>query len=297
MLNVRNLTKRYPRPGRAWWSDATLPAVEQLSFTVEPGEAVALWGVNGAGKTTVIKSLLNLLDCEGGLTLAGLDLRKEGRRARQLMGYVPQELAFHSDMSVEESCRFYASLKGVSAGKITSTLSQVGLAEQTEKRVGALSGGMKQRLALALALLADPPLLLLDEPTSNLDAAARDEFMQLLYELREVGKALLFTSHRVEEVEQLADRVLILKDGRLAAHGSPTELIALLAPERDDIRRHIKVITTPEEQSRACEVLSAAGFHAALNGRGLWVEVAREQKAAPLSVLYSADIHVIDVEM
>jgi nitrous oxidase accessory protein len=216
MITVKNLTKRYPQPGRAWWSDATVTAVDDVSFHLGRGEALALWGINGAGKTTILKCLLGLLDCEGELHLDGHDLRRDGRRARHFLGYVPQELAFHADMSVAESCRFYAQLKSVSAERIPVVLGQVGLAAQMQKAVGALSGGMKQRLALALALLADPPVLLLDEPTSNLDADTRDEFIDLLVTLRQTGKSLLFTSHHAEEVERLADQVLILKDGRIA---------------------------------------------------------------------------------
>jgi ABC-type multidrug transport system ATPase subunit len=149
---------------------------------------------------------------------------------------VPQELAFHNDLSVAESCRFYARLKDVTLTRIPTVLEQVGLSGQTRKAVGALSGGMKQRLALALALLADPPVLLLDEPTSNLDAATREEFLDLLVQLHQAGKTMLFTSHHLEEVEQLADQVLILRDGKLLAAGAPAELMPLLDPKRRDKR-------------------------------------------------------------
>ncbi|MEZ4637034.1 MAG: ABC transporter ATP-binding protein [Caldilineaceae bacterium] len=217
MLTVKNLTKRYPRPGRAWWSDATVTALDDVSFVLARGSALALWGANGAGKTTLLKCLLGLLDCEGSLHLDGHDLRQSGRAARHFLGYVPQELAFHNGMNVDECCRFYAKLKRAPATRIPVVLAQVGLTEQRRKAVGALSGGMKQRLALALALLADPPVLLLDEPTSNLDARTRDEFIDLLVGLRRAGKTLLFTSHHAEEVDRLADQVLVLEDGRVAA--------------------------------------------------------------------------------
>src|SRR5690606_5828360 len=115
MITVKNLSKRYPRPGRPWWSDATVTAVDDVSFHMQRGQALALWGSNGAGKTTILKCLLGLLDCSGELYLDGHDLRKDGRRARHFLGYVPQELAFHADMSVAESCNFYARLKKVSA--------------------------------------------------------------------------------------------------------------------------------------------------------------------------------------
>ncbi|RLT35933.1 MAG: nitrous oxide reductase family maturation protein NosD [Chloroflexi bacterium] len=225
MLSIQNLTKRYPRPGRAWWSDETVTAVSDLSFELAAGTSIALWGVNGAGKTTVLKCLLGLLASEGELHLNGYDLRRDGRTARRFLGYVPQELAFHNDLSVAESCRFYARLKGVGDARIPVVLAQVGLTGQEKKAVGALSGGMKQRLALALALLAEPPVLLLDEPTSNLDAATRDEFIALLVQLRNAGKTLLFTSHYADEVERLAGRVLVLADGRLVADGAPAEVL------------------------------------------------------------------------
>ncbi|MEZ4710431.1 MAG: nitrous oxide reductase family maturation protein NosD [Caldilineaceae bacterium] len=230
LLTVSHLRKRYPQPGRAWWSDATIIAVDDLSFEVAPGQAVALWGVNGAGKTTVLKCLLGLLDYAGDLRLNGFDLRKQGRAARRCFGYVPQELAFHNDLSVAESCRFYARLKDVELSRIPAALAQVGLGGQERKAVGALSGGMKQRLALALALLADPPVLLLDEPTSNLDADTRVEFLELLQQLHIAGKTLLFTSHHLEEVAQLATRVLVLRDGKLAADGAPAAVMELLQP-------------------------------------------------------------------
>jgi nitrous oxidase accessory protein len=226
MLTIRNLTKRYPRPGRAWWSDEMITAVDDLSFELPEGTSIALWGVNGAGKTTVIKCLLGLLASEGELHLNGFDLRRDGRTARRFLGYVPQELAFHNDLSVAESCRFYARLKDVPDTRIPVVLAQVGLTGQEKKAVGALSGGMKQRLALALALLADPPVLLLDEPTSNLDEATRDDFIDLLVGLRNGGKTLLFTSHHADEVTRLAERVLILRDGRLVADGAPAAVLA-----------------------------------------------------------------------
>lgn len=243
MISVKNLIKRYPQPGRPWWSDATITAVDNLSFELAAGQSLALWGVNGAGKTTVLKCLLGLLRCDGELRLNGFDLRRDGRTARRHFGYVPQELAFHNDLTVQESCRFYAQLKDVPLDRIPTVLAQVGLNGQERKAVGALSGGMKQRLALALALLADPQVLLLDEPTSNLDADTRTEFLDLLAQLRADGKTLLFTSHHLEEVERLAQRVLILQDGKVVADGEPLELLSMLDPKRKQSGLHVKMVT------------------------------------------------------
>lgn len=186
-----------------------------VSFEVCAGQSVALWGSNGAGKTTLICCMLGLLDFQGTIRVAGLDVRKQGKRVRRLLGYVPQELAFYDDFRVIEASRYMARLRGADAGACERTLDELGLLAHARKRVRELSGGMKQRLALSVALLNDPPLLVLDEPTSNLDSAGRESLMRLLLDLKEAGKSILFISHRPEEVEGLADRVLTLEFGRV----------------------------------------------------------------------------------
>ena len=161
------------------------------------------------------------------------------------------------------------------------------------KAVGALSGGMKQRLALALALQGDPPVLVMDEPTSNLDAAARDQLLHLLAEVKAAGKTIIFTSHRIEEVETLADRVLVMEKGQVrftctaarTAHppwaGAPRSSCAW----------------PPTVLDAALDVLHADGFTARRNGVGVIVEVAHGDKARPIHVLSQADITVTDFEM
>jgi len=208
MIEVRNLTKRFGR----------FTAVDDLSFTVGRGEAVALWGANGAGKTTAVRCLLNLFPYEGEITINGLDARRQSKEVRRLIGFVPQELSFHDDMSVAETLVFYARLKKAPDGfDFEPLLERLRLTEHVQKRVGELSGGLKQRLALAVALLSDPPILVLDEPTASLDIRSREEFLTLLRELKRAGKTLVFSSHHLEEITALADRVLLLEGGRLAA--------------------------------------------------------------------------------
>lgn len=205
MVHVRDLTKRF----------GPLVAVDRLSFEVMPGEAVALWGPNGAGKTTALRCLLGLLPFEGLVRVGGYDVTLHGKEARRMIGFVPQELNFHDDLVVRETLRFYARLKKAPLEQVDEALERIGLTRHALKLVKNLSGGMKQRLALAVALLADPPLLVLDEPTANLDARSRQELLALLRELKAAGKTLIFSSHRLGEVAKLADRVLVLEDGRL----------------------------------------------------------------------------------
>ncbi|MGC9261489.1 MAG: ABC transporter ATP-binding protein, partial [Phycisphaerae bacterium] len=199
-----------------------------LELEVRPGEAVALWGDNGAGKSTTIKCILGLLHYTGEIQVAGLDAVRDARAVRCRIGYVPQELSFYSDWDARKTMRFYAQLKRAPLGSINGLLASVGLADHAKKPVAALSGGMKQRLALAIALLGNPALLLLDEFTSNLDAQARAGLLELLHRQRNKNLTVLFTSHRVDEVQMLADRVLVMQDGLIGNDCAPAALAEVL---------------------------------------------------------------------
>lgn len=283
MIQVTNLTKNF--------GPAT--AVDNLSFSIVRGEAVALWGPNGAGKTTVIRCLLGLHSAQGTLLINGFNAQKQGKQARAAVGYVPQELAFYDDMSTRETVRFYANLKKVAATRIDAVLAEVGLTGHSHKEISALSGGMKQRLALACALLADPQLLILDEPTSNLDTAAREEFIRLLLNLRTQDKTLLFTSHRLEEVETLASRVLVLEEGRLKlVCDAPSELANQLG-----MTLNLKLIIPGPMHENALNLLHAQGFSASRNGIGLKVAVSPAAKMRPLNLLLAENIEVNNFEI
>jgi ABC-type multidrug transport system ATPase subunit len=214
ILTISSLTKKFGK----------FVAVQDLSWKMERGEAVALWGRNGAGKTTAIKCILGLLQSEGRIVVAGYDAVREGKRVRAAIGYVPQELALPADMGTLEALAFYSRLKKVPRSRAQEALAEVEMLEHAGKRIGQLSGGMKQRVALAVALLSDPPLLVLDEMTSNLDSRARNELLLLLVRQKKLGKTILFTSHRPSEVKALADRVLILEQGRLVADCGAEEI-------------------------------------------------------------------------
>jgi ABC-type multidrug transport system ATPase subunit len=205
---------------------------------------------------------------------------------------VPQELAFYDDLGALDTALFYARLKQVPAARAQEVLAQVGLAEHAAKPVGALSGGMKQRLALGLALLAEPPILVLDEPTSSLDAAARDQFLHLLVEVKAAGKTVIFTSHRLEEIEALADQVLVMQRGKLALTCPAAEL-----PQRLGLRTVIKLRLPAGQLEPAVGVLQADGYAVQRNGTGIWLDVLPGEKARPIHLLSQAGIHVTDFEV
>ncbi len=279
MINVREVTKRFKE----------IKAVDCVSFNVKKGEAVALLGANGAGKSTLIKCILGLLSFEGEITLDGLNVEKSPKEAKSLIGYVPQEPVFY-DMRALDILEFFGAIRRVDTGRIEEIVNLVGLREHILKQSSALSGGMKQRLSFAIALISNPPILVLDEPTSNLDAHARAEFLKFIRELKLQGKTVLFSSHRLDEVEFLADRVVVMKSGKVVMESKPNVLAETLGLK---VRIHIKV--PPPWIETATDILKREGFGAVtLNENTLLLEVTSREKTIPLKKLLFAEIPVED---
>ncbi len=279
---VCSVTKRY---GKA-------EALDGVSFKVPAGESLALWGPNGAGKTTLLKAILGLIDFQGDIRIKEHDVKRNPKSARRHIGYVPQEAVFY-DLSVEATMAFYARLKHVDLACATALLERVALDGHAHKPVPALSGGLKQRLALAIALLADPSILLLDEPTANLDSLARRDYLELLAGLHHEGKTIVFASHRIEEVQALADRVLVLRDGSLDKILTPEQLRAALAPEIQ-----MTLWVAESERIKALARLQRDGVRAHANGRGtIVVRLSSGDKMAPLHALREEGISIVDFEV
>jgi nitrous oxidase accessory protein len=281
-VSVRGLTKRFGK----------VTAVEDLSFTVPHGETVALWGPNGAGKTTVLRCLLGLLPCQGSAHVLGQPCGPRGRASRQRLGYVPQEVRLHADQSVRDTVQFYARLRRVGPARVDALIHDWGLDDARRRPVSHLSGGMKQKLALVVALLSDPPVLLLDEPTSNLDARTRREFSELLERLKAAGKTLLFCTHRPSEVWKLADRVLVLERGRKVAEGPPEQVREhLLEPA------HLGLTIAPGQGAAAAARLRAEGFVVQITGSRLWVEAPGGRKLEVLELLNHSGVRILDFDL
>jgi len=281
MINARNITKRYGR----------VAAVDGVSFELPRGGALALWGSNGAGKTTLIRCLLGVIRFSGAVKIDGVDVKRHGPDARSLVGYVPQELAFHEDARLGAAISFFASLRRSNSRAAHAAIAAVGLHGHEHKRVRDLSGGMKQRLALAIAMISDPPIIVLDEPTSNLDAAGRSEVVETLQDLKRKQKTLLFASHRPDEVIALADRVLVMERGRVERDTTPEGLWPS-ATGVQVMRLHLREAS----EQAAADVLRQSGHAVHLNGDGLCVSVRSDQKATPIHALARAEIIVRDIE-
>lgn len=282
MIEINQLTKRYGED----------EVVRDFSLNIAEGESVALWGPNGAGKTTVVRCILGLVRYEGSILVDGLDAQKRGKAVRARMGYVPQELSFYDDMTVEELLDYSAELRHIGPERVDEVTEMVGLMDHRSKKVRELSGGFKQRLGLASALIPDPQILLLDEPTSNLDAKARDAAIELLGDLRRQGRTLLVTSHHIDEVGMLVDRVVAMENGRINVICAPTDLAEQLG-----LRAWLHLILDNASADEALDVLGSQGFTATMNGRGVLVEVSAQGKGDAIAVLQRAGISIKDLEV
>ncbi|NUQ76570.1 MAG: ABC transporter ATP-binding protein [Polyangiaceae bacterium] len=188
--------------------------LDRITIDVKKGEAVALVGSNGSGKTTLLRALLGLVPFTGHASVDGHDVLREPVAARTLVGYLPQKPAF-GDVSALEALAFVAKLRRIDKSRVTEVLREVGLEKNARDRVRTFSGGMQQRLSLAVVLLTNTPVLLLDEPTASLDREGQRHFIEIVKLLRSQERTVLLASHRNEEIARLTDRVLHLEGGRL----------------------------------------------------------------------------------
>ena len=222
MIRVSNLTKRF----------GEFVAVENVSFSVGDGETLALLGPNGSGKSTILKCIAGLAIPSSGEVIVGETGSAANEANRRLLSYLPQRIDFHRCLTAGEVLEFYCHLRHMPLSRIDDVLhrSEFDFNGFSKKRISELSGGMVQRLGLAVACLADAPVLLLDEPTVSLDPKGAITFRRFLKQLKEQGKTIVFTSHMLADVAELADRVAILVDGKLAA-------IEPVADLRSDLER------------------------------------------------------------
>ena len=214
-IETKNLTKRF----------GAVTAVNALDLTVREGELFALLGVNGAGKTTTIKMLSGLLKpTDGTARLLGRDLDSELSAIKPLLAVSPQETAIAPNLTVRENLELIAGIYGSAPGRVRQMIDELGLQEAVKFKAKSLSGGWQRRLSIAMALVSDPKLLFLDEPTLGLDVLARRELWKVIEGLK--GKVtVILTTHYMEEAEQLSDRVGVMNKGRLIMTGTPRELM------------------------------------------------------------------------
>lgn len=275
-IQVRNLIKRFKQ----------FAAVSDVSFDIERGETFALLGPNGSGKTTTLKCVVGLtLPTSGNISIEGFDVLQHSREAKRLMSFLPQRVDFSDQLTGREVMEFYCRLRRIPMQRIDQTLNTPNFHFNGffDKSVGQFSGGMIQRLGLAVACLPDAPVLVLDEPTASLDPGGAIQFREFLAALKREGKTIVFSSHMLADVEQLADRVAILVGGKLVALQS----IAALKAELISSSRMRVMVANPDERllavTRARRVKNAA-----LEGNSLVITCDAQDRLEVLQAIETA---------
>lgn len=210
MIEITKVSKRY----------GARVALSDVSLTLHAGDLTLLLGANGAGKSTLLRCLLGITDFDGDIRINGLDPRQDGRAVRALVGYMPQSGGLHADLTVAETVDLYAAIRRVPAERGMALVGEAGLTGHLSTKVGELSGGMRQRLGFALALLTNPSILVLDEPSASLDAASRAWLASRLVEVASEGRIVLVSTHAGQELLGAGHRRVTLEDGRLAGIAS-----------------------------------------------------------------------------
>jgi ABC-2 type transport system ATP-binding protein len=242
-IEVDKLTKRY----------GNLLAVNDLSFTVRRGEVFALLGPNGAGKTTTVEIIETIrTPTSGKVTLLGMDVTKKKRDIVPRIGVLPQGFSSFDRITVRETLQYYSRLFGGIRRDIDALIKLVNLKDKAKEQYKNLSGGLQQRLGIAITLVNDPEVVFLDEPTTGLDPRARRRVWDLLLGLKKKGKTVLLTTHYIEEAELLADTVAIIAKGKVIATGSPGELI--------ESNANYLALTLKSVDNKTFEIVEKLGF-------------------------------------
>ena len=257
-IEVQNLHKSF----------GEINAVQGVSFNVEAGEIFSLLGPNGAGKTTTISMLSCLLrPDEGDALVMGRSIRRDPRGVKAVLGVVPQEIALYEDLTARENLAFWGKMYGLRRGKLKARIAEVleviGLGERANDRVGKFSGGMKRRVNIAVALLHKPQVIYMDEPTVGIDPQSRRNILDNVVELKNQGMTVLYTTHYMEEAQELSDHIAIMDHGELIASGTHNQLVRIVG-EMDRIKLTVSPLT--HEKDYQCVL-------------GAWREVAGVQGA------------------
>jgi ABC-2 type transport system ATP-binding protein len=280
MIRIENLIKDY----------GNLRALRGVTLEIKKGETFAIVGPNGAGKTTLLNTIVGLIyPSSGKIFVDDIELSQDIKGIKRRIGYLPQRISFHDNLSVFEVIEFYGALKRTNNINLEKVLNSVGILEQRNKKVKALSGGMIQRLALAQAIISDPPILILDEPTISLDPEGRITFKKLIREEKSRGKTILLSSHILSYVEELADRIAIMIRGKVVALDTLEGLRSKLQ------MGSILEVVIENPSSNLLKLIEDAGIeNASINGRNLRCVITPKDKTNVIKTLIENGFSIVD---
>ena len=266
-IEINNLTKQYKNQ---------VTALTDISFQVESG-VFGLLGHNGSGKTTLMKILATIMrPTSGSVRIGGYDINTQGEEARRLIGYLPQELSMYPTLTVFDFVCYMAALKGVKdRKKVMDVLEQVDMGQYAGRRIGQLSGGMKRRVGIAQALTGDPRILIVDEPTAGLDPEERVRFRSVLSRFAKDDKCVLLSTHIVEDVYQLCEKLAVLRKGALFFSGSAEELLSKAAGK-------VKIVEIEKEKDLAALQKKAVVLSVTYEHSGILARILDERGEFPV---------------
>jgi len=223
MIQVQNLSKSFQN----------IQAVSDVSFTITKGEIFGLLGPNGAGKSTTLNMMSTILKSDvGSILIDGKNIKENSKESKHLIGVVPQEIALYEDLSAYQNLIFWGELYGIPSDqlkeRIDTTLALIGLLDRKKDLIKTYSGGMKRRINIAAALLHNPKVLFMDEPTVGIDPQSRNHIFEVIEALNKQGMTIVYTTHYMEEVERLCDRIAIMDSGKIIAQGTQSQLKSLV---------------------------------------------------------------------
>ncbi|AGA67732.1 ABC-type multidrug transport system, ATPase component [Desulfitobacterium dichloroeliminans LMG P-21439] len=268
-------------------------AVKDIDLAIEKGEIYALLGHNGAGKSTLIKMILGLVKPSVGIIeIEGFNYDAKNKEIKKRVGYLPERMNFYDNLSAWETLTFYAKLKGISKERCDEVLEQVGLSEARHRRVGAFSKGMQQRLGLAQAIIHKPNLLVLDEPTTGLDPIGISELKEMIRNWNKEGTTILFSSHNLNDAEELAQQIGIMNRGEIIAQGTLAGLQDRLGlPTKIEIDLSI----IPVDLERILIEKGVETFH--FEGKTIYIDCPKDKKTQIIAAVMDGVLKVKDLRL
>ena len=287
MIQVTNLSKSYKN----------IQAVDNISFQIAEGEIFGLLGPNGAGKSTTLNMLSTLLPSDSGnMTIHGINVNENIQQSKQFIGVVPQEISLYEDLSAYQNLLFWGNLYGISKKELTeridSTLELIGLLDRKKDLIKTYSGGMKRRINIAAALLHRPKVLLMDEPTVGIDPQSRNHIFEVIEKLNEQGMTIIYTTHYMEEVERLCDRIAIIDSGKIIAQGTQTELKNLVNA-KESIQLDFQTLT-PKNVELLQEKLV---FPMKQNENSLLIEMNITELSKVIALCNEFQLNIVDIQL
>ncbi len=287
MIQVANLSKSY----------GTVQAVKNISFEINEGEIFGLLGPNGAGKSTTLSMLSSMLKCDKGIiSIDGIKLNGNARKFKTLIGVVPQEISLYEELSAYENLLFWGKLYGIVVAdlkkKIDETLKLIGLYERRKDLVKTYSGGMKRRINIAAALLHNPKVLLLDEPTVGIDPQSRNLIFEIIESLNKQGMTIVYTTHYMEEVERLCDRIAIVDNGEIIAQGTKNQLQELV-PNTEEVQIEFETFTNSQFEN----LKSAISTQMSKDSNTVHIHAGVKELPVIISTCNSLSVKIKDIQL